>query len=117
MRVLVCGGRDYKNRDRVDQVLNYLPKKDLVIIQGNAPGADYLAKEWARENGVQCESYPADWQQYGRKAGYIRNKQMLEEGKPDLVIAFPGGAGTNMMTSLSMNAGIQTLRIPEHKPV
>lgn len=113
MRVLVCGGRDYKNRDRVDQVLNYLPKKDLVIIQGDAPGADYLAKEWARENSVECLSFPADWQQYGKRAGYIRNTQMLEEGKPDLIIAFPGGKGTDMMVMLSESAGVLTKRVSD----
>ena len=113
MRVLVCGGRDYKNKARVEQVLNYLPKKDLVIIQGNAPGADYLAKEWAKENNVECLSFPADWQQYGKRAGYIRNKQMLDEGKPDLVIAFPGGTGTNMMVTLSESAGVMTKRVTD----
>ena len=113
MRVLVCGGRDYKNKARVEQILNLLPKKGLVIIQGNAPGADYLAKEWAQENKVECLSFPADWQQYGRKAGYIRNKQMLDEGKPDLVIAFPGGTGTDMMVTLSESAGVLTKRVTD----
>ena len=99
MRILVCGGRDYTDQANVDKVLfdetglrdQY---KSGTIIHGNARGADSLAASWGYRMGWKVEAYPADWKTHGRKAGPIRNKQMLEEGKPDLVIAFPGGKGT-----------------------
>lgn len=113
MRVLVCGGRDYQNVMRVWEILDLLPKKDLVIIQGDARGADELAKTWAKNKNVECLSFPADWNKYGKRAGYIRNAKMLDEGKPDLVIAFPGGKGTDMMVMLSESAGIVTKRVKD----
>lgn len=113
MRVLVCGGRDYQNVTRMWDVLDKLPKENLVIIQGGAQGADALAKIWARNHEVECEEFPADWDRYGKRAGYIRNTKMLIEGKPDIVLAFKGGKGTDMMVKLSVAANVQTLRIPE----
>lgn len=96
MRVLVCGGRDYKDRERMFQILDALSDVDC-IIEGGARGADSLAGEWADARSVALEVYPADWNVHGKSAGHIRNQQMLDEGKPDLVIAFPGGRGTANM--------------------
>ena len=57
-----------------------------------APGADTLAGRWAETRGVPVEAYPVDLERHGCAAGPIRNKRMLEEGRPDLVVAFPGTA-------------------------
>lgn len=119
-KVLVCGGRDYDDKQKVYSVLDALggssigdrpnpswsPRPDLVIIHGGANGADLLADSWATVNWVAVVEYKADWNTHGKKAGYLRNKQMLEEGKPDLVIAFPGGRGTNMMVKLAREANV-----------
>lgn len=120
MRVLVCGGRDYDNWRVVDRALKALcashPYEDMVIVQGGAKGADFLAKVWAkywREEGedIRQEEYPADWKKHGKAAGYIRNKQMLDEGKPDLVVAFPGGAGTADMIRQAKAAGVEVMEV------
>lgn len=111
MRILVCGGRDYNDDRTFRNVLAKYYHKDMVIIQGDARGADYLAKTYAKDFGVECESFPADWNKYGKRAGYIRNVQMLNEGKPDLVIAFPGGKGTAMMVNLAEKAGVEVVII------
>lgn len=115
MRVIVCGGRDYQNRNRVyttlDVILKNVGKDALTIIQGGAQGADRLAVDWALLNNVEVIQYPADWQKYGKRAGYIRNKQMLDEGKADYVIAFPGGPGTKMMTELAQKANVKVVVI------
>ena len=126
-RVLVCGGRDYGTRmteegyvvknqfeiDRLNAVLDALLAEfeSLVIIQGEAKGADSLARDWAYRNRVMTLSFPADWKQYGKSAGYQRNTQMLEEGKPDLVVAFPGGRGTEMMCEIATKAGVEVRRV------
>lgn len=110
-RVLVCGGRTYKNMRRVFEVLDGLDPQPWVIIQGGAPGADHLAWEWAGARRVSCEVFIADWRAHGRAAGPIRNQQMLDEGKPDLVIAFPGGTGTRDMTSRAKAAGIPVVEV------
>lgn len=113
IKVLVCGGRDYQNRARVNQILNAAVERlDLTcIVQGGATGADLLAKEWAISRKLQCETFYADWRGQGDAAGPIRNKRMLDEAKPELVIAFPTpgepNKGTNGMVRLAEAAGLK----------
>jgi hypothetical protein len=112
MRILVCGGRDFKDRDLLYKtMLPYMNEEDLTIIHGAASGADSLARIWAEAFAHKVESYPADWNKYGKRAGYIRNTQMLNEGKPDLVIAFPGGKGTQMMINLAEAAKVPAIKV------
>lgn len=108
-RILVCGGRDYDNLGLVLSVLSERVTSDTVIIEGGASGADFLAKCVGKYLGVDVETYPANWSKYGKAAGMIRNKQMLDEGKPDLVVAFPGGVGTKGMIRLAKEAGVDVL--------
>lgn len=127
MKVLVCGGRDYKDRDKVHNTLydlcdkhglwsepdeygNRLPGP-ITIIHGGAKGADSWADDWAVVNWTGLWEFKADWDKHGKAAGFIRNKQMLEEGKPDLVVAFPGGKGTAMMVDLAKKAGVEVIEI------
>jgi hypothetical protein len=107
LTVLVCGGRDYTDRERVYRLLSFNRAKIAMIVQGAATGADTLACEWAIANKVPCLRVPAEWDRFGKKAGFIRNEKMLSLAKPDLVVAFPGGAGTAMMVRLAKNAGIR----------
>lgn len=88
---------------------NYL--FNVVIISGAAKGADTMALDWAVVNWCQFEEYPAQWKLYGRKAGPIRNQQMIDEGKPNLVVAFPGGVGTQDMIRRARKAKIETIVI------
>lgn len=113
MKVLVCGGRDFKNRKLAYAALDQLDKeyKFTVLIDGMASGADEFGFDWALSRGVKTERYAADWASQGRAAGPIRNKRMLTEGLPDLVIAFPGGAGTANMIKQAEEAGVLVKRI------
>lgn len=108
MRVLVCGGRDYKDSTAVFSALDILNATAVVteIIQGNAAGADALAALWAKKRGVPDRRFPADWRKHGHFAGPSRNQQMLDEGRPDLVLAFPGGRGTADMVRRAEKAGV-----------
>lgn len=115
MRVLVCGGRAYGDSHRVFQVLDTLHREAGidVVIEGGARGADALARSWA-EHPYGCgsvETYEADWETHGTFAGPARNKRMLEEGKPDLVVAFPGGKGTADMVRKARKAGVEVVEI------
>lgn len=124
MRILVCGGRDYEDYDTVRKTLDgllppakdddmntWLPPKGTVIIQGGASGADSLAVDWAVVNWVPFEEYKADWETHGKAAGPIRNKEMLEKGKPDVVVAFPGGRGTAHMVKIAKEAGVKVIEV------
>lgn len=59
-----------------------------VVIEGEARGADTMARNWALKAGVPFLAFPAQWKKYHLGAGPIRNRQMLEEGKPEIVVAF-----------------------------
>lgn len=113
MRVLVCGGRNFADWEKTCWALDQYSRNDppITIIQGGASGADFLAKVWAKFNKVDFEEYPADWKTYGYAAGGIRNQQMLDEGKPDLVVAFPGGNGTADMVRRAKKANIEVIEV------
>jgi UDP-N-acetylmuramoylalanine-D-glutamate ligase len=110
MRVLVCGGRDYDDKTLMFKVLDSLPKITL-LIAGDAKGADQMAHYWAAMREVTSKKYAAEWRVYGPAAGPIRNQVMLERGKPELVVAFPGGRGTADMVSRAKKAGVKVMFI------
>lgn len=127
LRVLVCGGRDYgafspsdsederklklEDRKHMLNIISDLNEEyDMTIIQGEAKGADILGKACAELLNIPVESFPADWDRYGKRAGFIRNSEMLTKGKPDLVIAFRGGKGTKMMCDIAERAGVKVNR-------
>lgn len=114
MRVIVCGGRNFTDRGSLFAALDALSSKQQAgfsaVIHGAARGADRLAGEWAEARGIPCHEFPANWEKHGRAAGFVRNMEMLKIGKPDAVIAFPGGAGTLDMIELAEKAAL-----PIHK--
>lgn len=110
-RPIVCGGRDFNDRDFIQRTLTYLNAEYgpfECIIHGAATGADSEAMIWAQTIGIKHLPMMPEWEKYGRKAGPIRNQRMIDEGHPDGVIAFPGGKGTSDMCH---RAGIAGLRI------
>lgn len=113
MRVIVCGGRNYKDKRFVWWMLDKLNarKPITMIIHGCARGADSYAEEWAALFPGQCTAYgiPAEWKKHGDRAGPIRNRLMLDLGQPDLVVAFQGGTGTANMTAAATAAGVKVL--------
>ena len=113
-RILVCGGRDYRDIHHVHGTLDSLQKyfdDEFVIITGGAPGVDAYAFVWAQDRGFPTIVMDAPWRFYSRSAGAIRNSWMLKWASPDLVIAFPGGKGTADMVQKTKEAGIQLYAI------
>jgi hypothetical protein len=109
MKFIVCGGRDYKDTEDVFWALDALHAKVgiTLIIEGGALGTDRLGRAWAIDRGIPYKTYEADWKTYGKRAGPFRNLAMLTEGKPDGVVAFPGGRGTADMVNQATKAGIK----------
>jgi hypothetical protein len=113
MKALICGGRKFNDMKLASSTLDRL-RTELGftnIIQGGATGADTIAMLWANSRGVPNVTYPAQWNIHGKKAGPMRNTQMLEEGKPDVVIAFPGDKGTRDMVSKAEAAGVKVILV------
>ena len=102
-KVIIAGGRDFRDyqllKTKCDVLLSNLT--NITIISGNARGADKLGEKYAEEKGYNCEKYPADWDQYGKAAGYIRNEEMAKVGTH--LIAFWDGKspGTKSMIDLA----------------
>ena len=107
MRVLVCGGRDFSDTAMVFAALDRIHAKRGIscIIDGAARGADQLGSNWATKHGIANIRCPADWNRYGKSAGFMRNRTMLVSERPDLVVAFPGGRGTAHMVQLATKSG------------
>jgi hypothetical protein len=84
-----------------------------LLIHGAARGADSLAAAWAHDCHVPQLGVRADWNKHGRAAGPIRNQIMLDEGKPHLVIAFPGGTGTADMVRRARAAKVRVISVPQ----
>lgn len=109
MIVLVCGGRDYPARQDAFSCLDSLHAQYGItgIVEGEARGADTLAKEWAIARGVTLYPHRADWDTHGKKAGHLRNAAMLNNNPPPTYcVAFPGGRGTADMVSKAKAAGL-----------
>lgn len=117
MRLLVCGDRNWSNHAYIYDVLNRcsLLFKIDAIVEGAARGADAIAASWAIANQVTLDSYPAEWETFGKAAGPRRNQQMLNT-KPDLVIAFhndlPSSKGTKDMVERAKKAGLHVWVFP-----
>ena len=117
-RWLICGGRYFANWQMFERWMNHIVGQEGcrpdVVISGCASGADSLAIRWAKTHNIELDRYPvtpAAWKAIGRKAGNRRNKQMLDEGKPTLVIAFPGEFGTADMVRRTREANVRLIEI------
>lgn len=100
IRLLVCGGRGYSDRDRLERTLDAVHRKHSieVVIHGGAAGADTLCSEWASSRGVPSRVIYADWS-VGKAGGPLRNLRLLEEGRPTHGIAFPTRGAENKGTN------------------
>lgn len=111
MLVLICGDRNWTNRDAIKREMiqhGLDPAKD-VVMHGCARGADSIAGSIAREHKFVVREYPANWTKYGKAAGPIRNQQMLDQN-PDLVLAFhpniEQSKGTGHMVRIARAKGV-----------
>ena len=108
-RVIFCGGRDYNDLQMVEAVFEAI--KPTFVITGGAPGADTLCDEFAKKMGIDRVVYPANWVKLDKAAGPARNARMLLDGRPDLVVAFPGGAGTADMISKATSMDVHVKKV------
>ena len=117
VKVLICGGRDFNDygllADTLVGLIGQYDPKEVTIISGHARGADKLGERFANANQCKLLIFPADWDKYRKAAGFIRNQKMIDEGKPDLVVAFPGGRGTEDMIKRAKKHGIEVIEVKD----
>ena len=139
MRLLTSGDRNYAYPNMVTSIIAGMKELGyLVIIEGEAPGADTFARQAAEAFDIPVEKYPAKWTEHDREgntaipcncpedatrcrpAGPRRNIQMLDEGKPDVVVCFhdnfDDSRGTKHMASIAQKAGVPTYLITRLGP-
>ena len=115
--VLVCGSRDWTDREPIRRVLLGLHREGYtVLLHGAAPGVDSLAGRAAEEMGFVVQPWPAEWGRHGRSAGPIRNGNMLRYGRPELVVALTDdlaqSRGTADMVRQARAAGVPVRVLP-----
>ena len=119
MLVLVCGDRKWTDSNFIRKTLLDLKLslwndkgEHITILQGGAKGADLIAGQWGKDEHLEVIEVPAEWDLYGKRAGPIRNNEMLKMN-PDLVIAFhnniESSKGTKDMVYKARKAGIKTI--------
>lgn len=116
MKVLVTGSRYYNDVSTVWRILdstNSIVGGISLLIDGASDdvtgpyiGADYWSHQWACAHNIPTSRYHAQWKIQGKAAGPIRNKRMLDEAKPEILVAFPGNNGTRNMIELCQKAKI-----------
>lgn len=109
MRVIIAGGRAFKDYKRLCSVCDYMlqNQKDIEIVSGTAMGADKLGEQYAQEHGYKITRFPAEWDRYGKSAGFKRNEEMAKYS--DALIAFWDGSskGTEHMINLAEKHGLK----------
>jgi hypothetical protein len=97
MNLAVVGYRGFNDYEFLDgvilQVMDEWGAPDR-IVSGGARGADTLAERWADDNGVEKMIYPADWDRYGKKAGMLRNRQIVDDATHMVAFLSPQSRGT-----------------------
>lgn len=116
-KILVFGGRKYRDKKRLytalDEIISNLPERYVMIIQGDATGADKLAKQYAEDRVYDCLTCPAHWHKYPKAAGPMRNKRMLVVSQPTLAVGFPGETGSADMEKRLRDAKIPVILIDQ----
>ncbi len=103
MKVIIAGSRTFDDYQTLKKICDHMLSEstNIEIVSGTANGADKLGEKYAEENGYPITKFPADWNRFGKSAGYVRNEEMAKYA--DALIAFhvDGSKGTQHMIDLA----------------
>ncbi len=116
MKLAVCGGRDYRLTTADRFLLLDLDRNEGIdlLLHGGCRGADLDAAAWAQERGIPTREYTAAWKLHGKAAGPMRGRAMVDDC--DVLMAFPGGAGTQAAVTYARSIGKEVIQWGEHEP-
>lgn len=108
-KVIIAGSRSFNDYDLLKQKCDkFLSQKtNIEIVSGTANGADKLGERYARERGYILKQFPADWNKYGKGAGYIRNGEMSDYGEALIVFWDGKSRGTEHMIKTAKSSGLK----------
>ena len=107
MRTIIAGSRGILHSGILTDALASCGWRPTVVLSGTARGADLLGEAWAKEHGVPCERFPAEWDQYGKSAGYKRNVQMAEQAEALIALWDGKSKGTKHMIDIARSKGLR----------
>lgn len=113
MRVLICSGRFYADTHTVTRVLELYASAQAinVLIHGGHQALGGIIETWARGTDIHVIRYPANWALHGKYAEVRRNLFMLQDSRPDVLLAFPGGEDTAECIRMAQKAGIRVIEV------
>ena len=100
MKLAIIGSRTFNNYELLYDYLEEHLNTTTMVVSGAARGADSMGERWAKENGIKTLIFPAEWDKYGKRAGYIRNEDIIKNC--DFCIAFWDGVSKGTMHSVSL---------------
>lgn len=100
MKVAIVGSREFDDYELVCKSLEKVKDKITLIISGGARGADSLAERFAIQNNIKTLIFKPDWDKYGKKAGFLRNKDIISSA--DIIIAFWDGNSAGTASSIDL---------------
>ncbi len=110
MKLCIFGSRDFYDykllKSKIDEIHGKTPIYE--VVSGKARGADSLGERWAKENNIKISEFPADWDKFGKSAGYIRNKEMAAYCDCGAGFSISSSRGTAMMKGLLDKMGKKT---------
>lgn len=107
MKTIIAGSRTVESYPDLLETMAAIDWQPTEIISGAARGADRLGERWAREHNIPLRRMPAEWEKYGKRAGYLRNEKMLQHA--DALIALWDGKsrGTAHMIEIAKRKGLR----------
>jgi hypothetical protein len=120
MNLIIAGGRDFDNWhllwESLERILKDTDKSTITVFCGMAKGADTLGKQYALLNNIPVKLFPADWDTHGKKAGILRNQEMIDAGATHLVAFWDQKSrGTADMIKRATKAGL-AVRVVKYEP-
>lgn len=107
MKTIIAGGRDFASLAFMTKTMDAIVPQPTVVVSGTAKGADTTGELWAKTRNIPIERYPAEWNKYGKSAGYRRNELMAS--KATRLVAFWDGQskGTKHMIDIATHMGLE----------
>lgn len=110
IKIIVAGGRDFSDYylliKKLASIIRGFPPEDIEIVSGGANGADKLGERFADDNGCKKRVFEADWDRWGKSAGYRRNVEMADYADACVVFWDGKSKGTKHMMDIAIKKGI-----------
>jgi hypothetical protein len=108
LRTIIAGSRTCNSKKEISMAIRNCGWKPSVVISGTARGADKLGELWAEHFGIPVERFPADWDKFGKSAGYKRNAEMADNAEALIALWDGKSRGTKHMIDIAKSKGLRT---------